>query len=71
MVIYKVRAKNFTSLVETWGGPAAMARALDCSPSAVSQCTGKRPRRDIGEKRARGIETKLSLDAGWLDIKRS
>lgn len=71
MVIYKVRAKNFTSLVETWDGPAAMSRALGCSPSAVSQCIGKAPRRWIGEKRARSIEGRLSLDSGWLDVKRS
>ncbi len=70
MLIYKIRTRNFEMLVKHHKGKAALARALGCSASAVSQCCGKDPARTIGEKRARTIEKRLRLDEGWLDDKR-
>lgn len=70
MLIYKIRAINFAALVKHYDGPVALSRALACSASAVSQCLGKPPRRQIGEKRARAIERRLRLDEGWMDTKR-
>lgn len=71
MLIYKIRTRNFESLVKHYEGKAALARALGCSASAISQCCGKEPKRTIGEKRARAIEKRLRLDDGWLDTKRA
>ncbi len=51
---------------ERYGGKQAdLARAINRSPSLVWQCLNGH--RNIGEKLAREIESKLRLKKGWLD----
>ena len=47
------------------GKQAEFARAINRSPSLVWQCLSGH--RNIGEKLAREIESKLRLKQGWLD----
>ncbi|WP_375581809.1 hypothetical protein ABWH88_06690 [Marinobacter adhaerens] len=47
------------------GKQAELARAINRSPSLVWQCLSGH--RNIGEKLAREIESKLRLKQGWLD----
>jgi len=61
------RRENFVVLIKTRfdGNQADFARAISRSSSVVWQYLSGH--RDIGEKFARHVESKLHLPVGWLD----
>lgn len=66
--IYDIRRENLRALMKTWGGPTSLAKKLGHSNgSYLAQIAGPHPRRDISEKVAREIETKLGLALGYMD----
>lgn len=66
--IYELRRENLRELSRTWGGPTSLAKKLGHSNgSYLAQLAGPHPSRDISEKSAREMETKLGLPLGWLD----
>lgn len=66
--LHAARRDNLRRLMESWGGPTAMALRLGHSNgSFISQIAGPHPIRNISEKQARLIEERLGLEPGWLD----
>lgn len=63
----KRRIANLQTLVDQCDTPAAFARVYGCSPSFVSQVLSGA--RNIGEKLARDLESKMGVPPGWLDIR--
>lgn len=66
--VYDTRRENLRRLMHEWGGPTSMAKKLGhTNGSYLAQLAGPHPSREVSEKVAREIETKLSLPLGWLD----
>jgi hypothetical protein len=69
--VYETRRENLRKIQVEWGGPTSMAKKLGHSNgSYLAQLIGPHPSREISEKVAREIESKLSLPTGWLDAPR-
>ena len=69
LTVYAVRRANLKTLAQQWGGPASLARKLGHSnPSYLAQLIGPNPTREVSEKVARDIESKLGLPIGWMDV---
>lgn len=68
MTIYDTRRENLRSLIGQWGGPTSLSRKLGHSnASYLAQLAGPKPSREVSEKVAREIESKLGLPASWMD----
>lgn len=66
--VYEQRRDNLRKLQVEWGGPTSLAKKLGHSNgSYLAQLIGPHPSREISEKVAREIESKLSLPSNWLD----
>lgn len=66
--VYEQRRENFRALMGQWGGPTSLSRKLGhANGSYVAQIAGPNPTREISEKVAREVESKLGLPLGWLD----
>lgn len=66
--VYEQRRDNLRELIRTWGGPTSLAKKLGHSNgSYIAQLAGPHPSREVSEKVARELETKLGLPLGWLD----
>jgi len=66
--IYDTRRENLRKLIGQWGGPTSLSRKLGhANGSYIAQIAGPRPSREISEKTAREIESKLGLPVGWMD----
>ena len=64
--VYDIRRENLRALMKTWGGPTSLAKKLGhANGSYLAQIGGPNPRREISEKVAREIETKLGLALGY------
>lgn len=67
---YLNRRENLRRLIEQWDGPSNLAIKLGYSnASFLVQMAGPNPIRDVSERTARKIETKLDLPRGYLDKK--
>lgn len=72
MTVYTTRRENLRALTREWGGPTSLSKKLGHSNgSYLAQLIGPHPSREISEKVAREIETKLGLPLGWLDAEHS
>lgn len=70
--VYDLRRENLRVLMTQWGGPTSLAKKLGHSNgSYIAQLAGPNPSREISEKVAREIESKLQLPIGWLDSKQN
>jgi hypothetical protein len=71
--ISEIRHANLLLLIARAGGVGAFAEQIERSQSQVSQIKVRSPHsstgepRDIGDDLARHIETKLTLNVGWMD----
>lgn len=66
--IYDTRRVNLRSLIGQWGGPTSLAKKLGhANGSYIAQLAGPRPSRDVSERTAREIESRLRLPVGWMD----
>lgn len=66
--VYDKRRDNLRALMQQWGGPTSLAKKLGhANGSYLAQLAGPHPSRDLSEKTAREIETKLGLPSNWLD----
>jgi len=66
--VYETRRVNLRALIGQWGGPTSLSRKLGHSNgSYIAQIAGPNPSREISEKVAREIESKLGLPVAWLD----
>ena len=66
--VYETRRDNLRNLIRTWGGPTSLAKKLGHSNgSYVAQLAGPNPSREVSEKVAREVESKLGLPSNWLD----
>jgi hypothetical protein len=66
--VYVMRRDNLRGLMTQWGGPTSLAKKLGHSNgSYIAQLVGPNPSREISEKVARDMESKLALPIGWLD----
>ena len=66
--VYELRRLNLRSLTTQWGGPTSLSRKLGhAHGSYLAQLIGPHPSREISEKVAREVESKLGLSIGWLD----
>lgn len=66
--VYQTRRENLRKLQTEWGGPTSLAKKLGhANGSYVAQLIGPHPSREISEKVAREIESRLNLPTGWLD----
>ena len=66
--VYDIRRLNLRSVMGQWGGPTSLAKKLGhTNGSYLAQLIGPNPSREISEKVAREIETKLALPSNWLD----
>jgi hypothetical protein len=67
MKVYENRRANLPRLIDIRyeGQKKALANALDCLPSQLSQWLGGN--RNMGEASARRIELVASMPIGWLD----
>jgi hypothetical protein len=67
--IMEVRRDNLRKIIPQWGGAVALAIKLGHAGAAfVTQMAGPNPTREISEKQARKIESRLDLPRGWLDM---
>lgn len=67
--VYDIRRENMRQLVKEWGGPLALSMKLGyANASYIVQLAGPHPTREISEKTARGVEERLALSAGWMDV---
>lgn len=67
--IMEVRRSNLRKIIPQWGGVVALAIKLGHSGGAfITQMAGPNPTREISEKQARKIESRLDLSRGWLDM---
>lgn len=65
---YDIRRDNLRKLIREWHGPTSLAKKLGhSSGSYLAQLAGPNPSRDISERTAREIESKLDLPSGWMD----
>lgn len=69
----EIRKENLEALLEerrlkSGMSKAQFAEAIDTSPATLSQLTGEKPNRNIGDKMARKIEAALNLPFGWMDV---
>lgn len=69
--LYTARLCNVRALAANNGGPVALAAKLGWDQAWMSQLIGKNPSRNITERTARKIETKLALPIGCLDLMRA
>ncbi|KRA74243.1 hypothetical protein ASD78_12170 [Lysobacter sp. Root667] len=60
----QVRARNIDWLIDSYGGTAAFAKAVEREQVQVSQWRGGKA---IGDRLARSIESALKKPHGWLD----
>ena len=67
-ILKRARIANARRLMEEAGGPGAFARRIERDTSYVSQIIGPNPRKGIGDKLARAIETAFRKPEGWLDV---
>ena len=66
--VYSTRRDNLRKLQAEWGRPTSLAKKLGHSNgSYLAQLIGPNPSREISEKVAREIETRLNLPSNWLD----
>lgn len=66
--VYTTRRENLRRLMGEWGGPTSLSKKLGHSNgSYLAQLIGPNPSREISEKVAREMETKLGLPIGWMD----
>lgn len=66
--VYETRRVNLRALINQWGGPTSLSRKLGhANGSYLAQIAGPHPSREISEKVAREVESKLGLPIGWLD----
>lgn len=66
--VYDTRRENLRKLTHQWGGPTSLAKKLGhANGSYLAQLAGPNPSREVSERVAREIETKLGLPANWLD----
>jgi len=64
----EIRVENLRRLIRDSGGPSALAKRLGYSnASFLVQMAGPSPIRQVTEKTARNIESKLGLEPGALD----
>lgn len=72
MSVYDVRRTNLRQIMGEWGGPTSLAKKLGhTNGSYLAQLVGPHPTREISEKVAREIESKLALPTNWLDAEHS
>lgn len=65
---FDIRRANLRKLMEQWGGPTSLSMKLGHSNgSFMAQLAGPHPTREVSEKVAREIESKLGLPPGWMD----
>lgn len=69
--LYTARLCNVRALASKEGGSVALADRLGFDQAWMSQLIGKNPSRNITERTARKIETKLALPLGSLDLMRA
>lgn len=69
MTAMNARKANLLKLIEQHGTLEKLAELTGSSPRHLSQM--KNGTRNMGHKVARRIEAKLTLPAGWLDMKHS
>lgn len=68
LTVYEIRRANLRALAKQWGGPTSLAKKLGhANGSYLAQLMGPHPSREISEKTAREVETKLGLPVAWLD----
>lgn len=66
--VFDVRRENLRQLMKTWGGPTSLAKKLGhANGSYIAQLAGPNPSREVSEKVAREIESKLGLSIGYMD----
>lgn len=66
--VYDQRRDNLRLLMQQWGGPTSLAKKLGHSNgSYIAQLAGPNPSREVSEKVARDMESRLGLPLGWLD----
>lgn len=66
--VYDVRRDNLRKLMQQWGGPTSLSKKLGhANGSYLAQIAGPNPSREISEKTAREIESKLGVAMGWMD----
>lgn len=66
--VYEQRRENLRELMRTWGGPSSLAKKLGHSNgSYLAQLAGPHPSREVSERVAREMESKLGLPTNWLD----
>lgn len=66
--VYEIRRGNLRALMREWGGPTSLAKKLGHSNgSYLAQLAGPSPSREVSEKVAREVETRLALPSNWLD----
>lgn len=68
--VYATRRMNLRSLAADHDFAKTLAKRCGFSAAHLNQLIGKVPRREITERTARRIETKLALVHGWLDMTR-
>jgi hypothetical protein len=62
-----IRRDNLRKVVESWGGPTALAKRLGyANPSYLVQMVGPNPTREVTERMALKIESELNLPHGSL-----
>lgn len=61
----QMRLENARSL--SGGSPSAFAKRLEMSSQQANALIGPNPRREIGDEKAREIETTYGKEVGWLD----
>lgn len=66
--VFLIRRTNLRALIQQHDGATNLAKVLGySSPSFLSQMVGPHPTRQVTEKVARQIESRLLLPVGWLD----
>jgi hypothetical protein len=67
--VYDIRRENLRKLLHEWGGPTSLAKKLGHSNgSYIAQLAGPHPSREVSEKVAREIESKLAVRANCVDV---
>lgn len=66
--IQAIRRNNLRELVAAQGGPTSVSKVLGyANGSFLAQLIGPNPSREISEKIARSMETRLGIPLGTLD----
>jgi hypothetical protein len=63
----ETRMDNLRLLRDQYGSWRSLAKRLGTTDQFLNHLAGPNPRRDMGEKTARGFETTLALPMGWFD----